>query len=88
MAGYRSDSKKHTSTAPDSIMDVTQSEVERVMLKNKVQHLIHGHTHRQAIHQFQLNQRPATRTVLGAWHEYGNALACHEDGKQELILLK
>jgi UDP-2,3-diacylglucosamine hydrolase len=85
VAGYRNASKTHTSTAPDNIMDVTPSEVERVMLKHHVQHLIHGHTHRQAKHVFQLNNQPATRTVLGAWHTHGNALVCHPDGKQEFI---
>jgi UDP-2,3-diacylglucosamine hydrolase len=85
VAGFRSASKTHTATAPDNIMDVTKAEVERIMLKHRVQHLIHGHTHRQAQHQFQLNNQPATRTVLGAWHEHGNVLVCHPDGKQEFI---
>lgn len=77
-ARYREGSKQHTSMAAQNIMDVTQAEVERVMQKHQVQHLIHGHTHRQAIHTFELNKFPATRTVLGAWHERGNALVCDE----------
>lgn len=84
---YREASIKHTSTQPDHIMDVTQTEVERVMQKHAVQHLIHGHTHREAIHTFTLNQQPATRTVLGPWHEAGKALLCHANGQQELITL-
>jgi len=88
VTGYRNASKAHTSTASDSIMDVTQAEVERVMLVNHVEHLIHGHTHRQAVHTFQLNNQLATRTVLGAWHEYGNALICHADGKQAFVDLR
>lgn len=85
VSGYRAASKAHTSTAPDNIMDVTSSEVERIMIKHQVQHLIHGHTHRQAQHQFQLKNQPASRTVLGAWHHHGNALVCSPDGKQEFI---
>ena len=85
VAGYRNASKAHTKMASDSIMDVTQSEVERIMLKHGVQHLIHGHTHRQAKHSFLLNHLPATRTVLGAWHEKGNVLVCHANGEQEFI---
>jgi UDP-2,3-diacylglucosamine hydrolase len=85
VAGYREASKKHTKMSPDAIMDVTQSEVERLMHKHHVQHLIHGHTHRQAQHTFTLNHSPATRTVLGAWHDKGNALLCHDDGRQEFI---
>ena len=84
---YREASKAYTSTAPDNIMDVTQEEVIRVMKKHHVQYLIHGHTHREAIHQFQLNNKTATRTVLGAWHECGSVLICDASGKQEMIKL-
>lgn len=85
---YREASKSHTKTAPDYIMDVTQNEVERVMLKHNILHLIHGHTHRQAIHSFQLNNKTATRTVLGAWHEDGNAIVCEPDGKKYFLEIK
>ncbi len=83
---YREKSKSHIAKLPDNIMDVTQAEVERVMNKHQVQHLIHGHTHRQATHSFQLQNKPATRTVLGAWHDKGNALICKADGQQEFII--
>lgn len=83
---YRKASKEHIGTLSDNIMDVTQSEVERVMQKHHVQHLIHGHTHRQANHPFILNDKPATRTVLGAWHESGNALIC-EPGKSPYFVV-
>ncbi len=82
---YRQASQAHIAAAPDHIMDVTQSEVERVMVKQGVQHLIHGHTHREAVHTFQLNNKTATRIVLGAWHGNGSALVCQPDGKRELI---
>jgi UDP-2,3-diacylglucosamine hydrolase len=86
-ARYREASQAHLAKTPDYIMDVTQAEVERVMQKHGVQHLIHGHTHREAVHAFQLNQKSATRTVLGAWHERGHALICQTDGSRELILI-
>lgn len=85
---YRETSKTYTSTAAAHIMDVTQSEVIRLMQKYNVQHLIHGHTHREAVHTFQLNNQLATRTVLGAWHEHGCALICDKQGNKELITLK
>ena len=87
-AAYREASKKYTSTAPQHIMDVSQSEVERVMRKHQVQHLIHGHTHREAVHCFELDGKPATRTVLGPWHERGSALVCEENGGQKLISIE
>lgn len=84
---YRNASKLHTSQMPEYIMDVTPSEVERVMRKHHVFHLIHGHTHRPFIHHFELDHQPATRTVLSAWHEHGSALICRPDGTQEMITL-
>ncbi len=85
---YRTKSQKKMSTLPDHIMDVTADEVFNKMQKHGVQHLIHGHTHRQAIHEFILNNKPATRTVLGAWHEFGNALVCENSGKRSFIEIK
>ncbi|MCD6038867.1 MAG: UDP-2,3-diacylglucosamine hydrolase [Gammaproteobacteria bacterium] len=86
-ARYRKASQAHISTTPDYIMDVTQAEVERVMHEKGVQHLIHGHTHREAVHSFQLNDKPATRTVLGAWHHHGSALMCYSNGERKLVHL-
>lgn len=51
------------------IMDVTPEEVVRVMEEHGVQRLIHGHTHRPAVHHLQANGQPATRIVLGDWGE-------------------
>lgn len=85
-AKMRAKSKEYTRSTASYIMDVTQSEVELRMHHHSVQHLIHGHTHKQSVHHFELNQKPATRTVLGAWHENGNALK-FDEGKQEFIIL-
>jgi len=86
-AKHRADSQQHMATLTEEIMDVTPAEVLRVMEKHQVQHFIHGHTHRQAVHQFNVNGKPATRTVLGAWHEYGNVLVCDENGKQDFLVV-
>ena len=83
-ADYREKSKAHVSTLSDNIMDVTPDEVLRVMAKHQVLHLIHGHTHRQAVHE--LSER-ATRTVLGAWHTDGNVLVCDDQGGQTFLML-
>jgi UDP-2,3-diacylglucosamine hydrolase len=83
----REKSRAYTSNAPEKIMDVTQSEVERIMTKHQVQHLIHGHTHRPDVHEFSLNNSPATRTVLAPWHEYGSLLICDDNGNNEVVIL-
>ncbi|MDD9196767.1 UDP-2,3-diacylglucosamine diphosphatase [Aliivibrio sp. S3MY1] len=57
-----------------TIMDVTQSEVERVMLEEGVERLIHGHTHRPNVHTFNHNTQKMTRIVLGDWYTQGSVL--------------
>jgi UDP-2,3-diacylglucosamine hydrolase len=81
-ADMRAKSQAYTSTAAEALMDVTPAEVSRVMLQHGVQHLIHGHTHRPAVHAFELAGSPATRTVLAPWHEHGSVLVCDASGKQ------
>lgn len=51
------------------IMDVTPDEVVSVMEDHNVQRLIHGHTHRPAVHELSVNGKPASRIVLGDWAE-------------------
>jgi UDP-2,3-diacylglucosamine hydrolase len=53
----------------DYIMDVNQAAVERTMREFDVKWLLHGHTHRPAVHRFTLDGEPAARIVLGAWYE-------------------
>lgn len=62
------------------IMDVNQHAVEQVMLNHKVQYLIHGHTHRPAMHDFTMDGSTCKRIVLGDWYEQGCVLKCTPDG--------
>jgi len=48
------------------IMDVNHDEVRRVMKKHDVRYLLHGHTHRPAIHDL---GHDAYRIVLGDWQQ-------------------
>ncbi len=57
-----------------TIMDVTQSEVERIMSEEGVKRLIHGHTHRPDTHVFTCNNQEMTRIVLGDWYTQGSIL--------------
>lgn len=54
----------------ESIMDVTPDEVVSALETHGVQRLIHGHTHRPAIHQLEANGKPAQRFVLGDWDKH------------------
>lgn len=49
------------------IMDVTPEEVIKDMEAHGVQRMIHGHTHRPAVHELSANGLPAKRIVLGDW---------------------
>ncbi|MBD3671445.1 MAG: UDP-2,3-diacylglucosamine diphosphatase [Gammaproteobacteria bacterium] len=64
----------------EMIMDVNQQAVEDTMREFGVTHLIHGHTHRPAVHHFELDGKTVTRTVLPDWYEQGGVLRCDETG--------
>jgi len=71
----RSGSRRHIAQVEQEIMDVEPSAVEAAMRACAVHCLVHGHTHRPAVHEFSLDGSPARRIVLGAWHEAGSCLA-------------
>lgn len=68
-AEYRRRSGEVVSLKSADIMDVNQQTVERYMREYQVRRLIHGHTHRPALHEFKLDGTPAQRYVLEDWHE-------------------
>lgn len=67
----RAQSKEHTRQSATEIMDVTPSEVVRVMADQDVDMMIHGHTHRPKMHDLEVHGRPAQRMVLGDWDKLG-----------------
>lgn len=54
----------------EAILDVNQQAVEAVLRQAGVSRLIHGHTHRPAVHDFVLDGKSVQRVVLGDWHEH------------------
>ncbi|KPA52475.1 UDP-2,3-diacylglucosamine diphosphatase [Photobacterium leiognathi] len=79
---FRNNSSKNNQMKSQSIMDVTASEVVRVMKEFHVDQMIHGHTHRPDIHSLTVDDKPATRIVLGDWYEHGSVLVVTPDGYQ------
>lgn len=69
-------SNQYKSTA---IMDVNPQAVEQAMLRHNVHWMIHGHTHRPAIHPLALPNGEAHRAVLGAWHTQGSMIKVTAD---------
>lgn len=77
----RAESAQTTREQSDEILDVNQSAVEAVMLEHGVKRLIHGHTHRPAVHEFELaNGQQAQRIVLGDWYDQQSHLKYESDG--------
>lgn len=56
------------------LMDVNPGEVESALRRHGVACLIHGHTHRPAVHSLDVDGRPCRRIVLGDWYEQGSVL--------------
>lgn len=79
-AKAREDSKAHTGSTMESIMDVNADAVASAMRKAGVTRLIHGHTHRPAVHAFELDGDLAERIVLGDWYEHGSVLRVDRNG--------
>ncbi|MCX7554171.1 UDP-2,3-diacylglucosamine diphosphatase [Marinicella sp. S1101] len=77
----REQSQQHTQMAmseTNEIMDVNTQAIEDLFIKHPVKTLIHGHTHRPAIHKHGEN----TRIVLGDWHHQISYLKVQEDDFQ------
>lgn len=70
----------------EEIMDVNPAAVEAAMREFDVRRLLHGHTHRPAVHALSIDGAPAERIVLGAWHEHGHVLEWDADGYRVRIL--
>lgn len=73
-AKMRANSKAANSSKSLEIMDVNQQAVIAELENHQVQWLIHGHTHRPAVHELTANGQPAFRVVLGAWHSEGSMI--------------
>lgn len=67
-------SRRHTGSTEVSIMDVNPGAVAAAFREHGVRRMIHGHTHREAIHDLRIEQQHCQRIVLGDWHEKGSVL--------------
>lgn len=64
---YRLRSFWHKRKKSDDIMDVNQATVAQMMRAHGAGRLIHGHTHRPAVHDFELDGKLVQRFVLAQW---------------------
>ena len=78
----REKSRSANATKAVDIMDVTPSEVEKAIRDHNVDIMIHGHTHRPAIHSLLTDaeqQKQAKRYVLGDWDRQGWCITATKD---------
>lgn len=76
----REASAKRGAEKSTSITDVTQSAVIDALHEAQLELLIHGHTHRPAIHELSAISPSARRIVLGDWEDSLWYLQCDESG--------
>ncbi|MDQ3259782.1 MAG: UDP-2,3-diacylglucosamine diphosphatase [Pseudomonadota bacterium] len=62
------------------IMDVTPASVEAALREHIYPRLIHGHTHRPALHHHQVDGKECERWVLTDWYQHGGYLRCDANG--------
>lgn len=73
-------SRRRTGNTDGAIMDVNEEAVAECFRAHGVRHMVHGHTHRRAIHDFEIDGQHCQRVVLGDWHEQGSAVRIDTDG--------
>lgn len=66
--GVRADSAAHKRTTAADIMDVNDGAIRGAFREHGVTRMIHGHTHRPASHDYELDGHACRRHVLADWH--------------------
>ena len=78
----RQQSQAHGASVNNDIMDVNQAAVIATISDHGVDVLLHGHTHRPAVHEVNLGERHATRIGLGDWYDQGSVVRWDAQGPQ------
>lgn len=73
-ARLREQSREAQSYKELQITDVNPQAITQALQQYGVTRIIHGHTHRPAIHRFEHQGQPAQRIVLGDWYEQSSLL--------------
>jgi UDP-2,3-diacylglucosamine hydrolase len=75
-------SQAHTAAVEYAITDVNADSVALALRGAGTATLVHGHTHRPAIHALEIDGRARTRIVLGDWYDQGSLLRWDENGPE------
>ncbi|PZU27352.1 MAG: UDP-2,3-diacylglucosamine diphosphatase [Stenotrophomonas sp.] len=77
---HQSEMKQDDKATFETVTDVAAAEVVATFQRYGVDTMIHGHTHRPAIHTVNAGEHSFTRIVLGDWYEQGSVLRVDADG--------
>jgi UDP-2,3-diacylglucosamine hydrolase len=82
IAGLRRENAAEKKLKTEEIMDATLSGIETALREHRYPRLIHGHTHRPALHHHVVDGRNCERWVLADWYASGSylhvdAAGCH-----------
>jgi UDP-2,3-diacylglucosamine hydrolase len=78
----RDGSRAHTASMEYAIADVSAESVVTALKSSAAATLLHGHTHRPAVHSLDIDGRACTRIVLGDWYTQGSLLRWDEQGPE------
>ncbi|MCB5186583.1 UDP-2,3-diacylglucosamine diphosphatase [Methylobacillus caricis] len=83
----RKRSEEEKSGKQENIMDVNQDAVHALIRQFEYpQVLIHGHTHRPALHKLVVDGHEVERWVLGDWYDQGSCLRLDHSGLSNQLL--
>ena len=77
---FKAESHRAKAQKSMAIMDVNREAVIETMTKFRVSRLIHGHTHRPAVHELSVCGHAARRFVLAEWDRSGSVLCWNARG--------
>ena len=80
LQALREKSKEVVGAKPAEIMDVNEGAVREALREHSLTRLVHGHTHRPARHELEVDGRRCERWVLPDWYERGGYLAIDDAG--------
>jgi UDP-2,3-diacylglucosamine hydrolase len=80
LQALREKSKEVVGAKPAEIMDVNDGAVREALREHSLTRLVHGHTHRPARHELEVDGRRCERWVLPDWYERGGYLAIDDAG--------
>ncbi|MDR1076840.1 MAG: UDP-2,3-diacylglucosamine diphosphatase [Xanthomonadaceae bacterium] len=78
----QSEMQQKDRTQYETITDVAPATVDEFFTRYGIDTMIHGHTHRPAIHELEADGKRRRRIVLGDWYDQGSILRVVADGME------